>query len=400
MAVLKGKWKEKNIFIVSTLLLMCWSVGLSAPPPSNRTHSQCQEGSHYLSKEGLCCGKCHQGFRLVKDCSVDNGNAECKPCSSGTYRESSNAFRNCDSCRKCVENEEVVSLCNRSRNQVCRCQTGFYLRKIDSETRECTSCETCGSGERVTQECTPESNTVCECSIFHYRDQMNKRTCLSCKNCTSTDCRQECHQELATPSTVGVSQPSNTSTTVLLLVFGCGFVFLLVVVMILACVVFWRVKGLSSFPSDEVISQGTKSTQKLIQGQHGNVFIPTDLSSASVCERELLSKLPDCVPKEIKISDFIYSVLEQVPPRRVKELVRSLGVSDRVIELAENDYLRDTKEAQYQMLKFWACGGSQGRGGLLTLHLLHDLLVKLRNMELGGAAEELETIYGDYSGDK
>lgn len=88
-------------------------------------------------------------------------------------------------------------------------------------------------------------------------------------------------------------------------------------------------------------------------------------------------------------------MLDQVPLRRVKELVRSLGVSDIVIERAENDHLRDTKEAQYQMLRVWAKGNAQGGGEVLARPLLYHLLDKLRDMDLGGTAEELETKYRD-----
>ncbi|KAJ8005178.1 hypothetical protein DPEC_G00143940 [Dallia pectoralis] len=376
MELLKGKWKEKNILNVCNLLVLCWSVGFCFSTPTQRPFKLCQKGSHYRSKAGLCCGMCHQGFRLVNDCSIEYDNAKCEPCKSNQYMETSNNCNSCDRCGRCVENEEVVSPCTTTRNVVCRCKEKYYLKNIDERTRECRPCSECGSGERVQASCTRESNTVC-CKTFHYLDKINTK-----KNCTSADCRQECQDG----NLVVSATPPNTPT-LLLPVLGCGFVFLLVVVMIFACVVFWRENVPSYFPSDESGSPGTM-TQKL---DSVKVCKQTD----PVCEKELLTKLPDCVPKEIKLSEFIYSLLEQIPPRRVKELLRLLGVSDRVIELAENDHLRDTKEAQYQMLKAWANEGSQGRGGVLPRPLLHDLLVKLRNMELGGAAEELEAIYED-----
>lgn len=136
--------------------------------------------------------------------------------------------------------------------------------------------------------------------------------------------------------------------------------------------------------------------------------------------------LPDCVPLEIRsklgallgficsklskivdprhqspsppaVPDLIYTVLDLVPVVRVKELVRSLGVRDTVIEQAEMDH-RQCREAQYQMLRVWAESGSHaaggGRGDMLHLSLVKELLDKLRQMHLGGTAEELETKYG------
>ena len=88
-------------------------------------------------------------------------------------------------------------------------------------------------------------------------------------------------------------------------------------------------------------------------------------------------------------------MLDLVSVRHVKQLVRSLGVSERDIERAEVDY-RSVQEANYQMLKLWAEGGARGgaRGGagpgVLPRALLQDLLENLRGMDLGGVAEELE----------
>ncbi|XP_024274465.1 tumor necrosis factor receptor superfamily member 1A isoform X4 [Oncorhynchus tshawytscha] len=364
MDVLRGKWKEKCILNVCALLVVCWSVdpSLSAPPPPDRTRElQCLEGSHYRTANGTCCRKCHEGFKLKEDCTKE-------------------------------DNEEEVSPCKKSSNTVCRCIEGFYKKRIDSVTRECLRCKTCGPGERETQPCTPESDTVCECKDF--RNKKNNRNCLPCQNCRSADCQQECAS-----GTDPTPKPKDTGWGVwshyLLAAFGCVCVVLLVVMGIMGILVVRRkLKGSSSFLSAEITSQGSeKSTRRLIQEASENVLN----QSIPVCEREqeLLSKLPDCVPKEIKISELIYSVLDQVPLRRVKELVRSLGVSDIVIERAENDHLRDTKEAQYQMLRVWAKGSAQGGGGVLARPLLYHLLDKLRDMDLGGTAEELETKYGD-----
>ncbi|KAM6994622.1 tumor necrosis factor receptor superfamily member 1A [Tautogolabrus adspersus] len=102
-------------------------------------------------------------------------------------------------------------------------------------------------------------------------------------------------------------------------------------------------------------------------------------------------------PLEIKIPGLIYTVLDLVPVLMVKQMMRSLGVRDSEIEHAELDY-KSSREAHYQMLRVWAERGSRagGRGCGEILHrpLLQELLDKLREMNLGRAAEELETKYG------
>lgn len=92
------------------------------------------------------------------------------------------------------------------------------------------------------------------------------------------------------------------------------------------------------------------------------------------------------------VSDLIYTVLDLVPVLRMKQLVRSLSVTDSEIEQAELDY-RPCREAHYQMLRIWTERGSRA-GGMLHRPLLQELLNELRKMHLGRAAEELETKYG------
>lgn len=121
--------------------------------------------------------------------------------------------------------------------------------------------------------------------------------------------------------------------------------------------------------------------------------IVTEVPQTSVAQVET-SKLPDCVPLEINLSELIYAVLDLVPVVQVKQLVRCLGVTDTEIEQAEMDH-RSCREAHYQMLRVWALhSGGGGRGGMLHRPLFNELLEKLRNMHLGKAAEELETKYG------
>lgn len=106
----------------------------------------------------------------------------------------------------------------------------------------------------------------------------------------------------------------------------------------------------------------------------------------------LLPSFPPCA-----VPELIYTVLDLVPVQQVKQLVRTLGVTDTEIEQAQMDH-KSCRESHYQMLRMWAERGSQaggrGRGGILHWSLMQDLLDKLRKMHLGRAAEELETIYG------
>ncbi|XP_046898184.1 tumor necrosis factor receptor superfamily member 1A [Hypomesus transpacificus] len=352
-AVLRGKCKKK--LPVYILLLLCvLAPALSAPATSNL--DECLIGE-YISEDGVCCGKCHPGFRLVKDCPERDKTTSCKQCRNGTFMDKSNTARNCIRCRDCRASnfEEEASPCSIYKNRECRCVNGYYRNHIDSLTHEC----------------------------------------LECKNCRSPRCQFLCGPD-SPPEELETLKPPENVDVVLPVVVAC-FVALLGVISLVTYLatkksvkrkIRLRIDGSASF-SEPTSQESQKSTKKLITDsecpEKQNLAVPTQ------CE----SDLPDCVPKEIKIQKVIYSVLDLVSVRHVKQLVRSLGVSERDIERAEVDY-RSVQEANYQMLKLWAEGGARGgaRGGagpgVLPRALLQDLLENLRGMDLGGVAEELE----------
>lgn len=403
--LLRGKWKKKSsIFTrLSSLLLLCLlAPTLSELPPSSEgpqvehiksRHEKrdipCPEGD-YRGQNGVCCKRCSPGEKLVKDCPNESSRTDCQQCSIGrTYQEENNHSRNCHRCTLCKEFEDEVSPCKKHKNTVCRCKEGFYRNVIDSLTRECLQCKSCGPGEFLTSKCTPESNTECECQPSFYRFY-NK--CLPCTDCTD-GCENLCASGTH-PKTLTTTRKSLPSFEPWIYLAPAIFVVLLVIVILATYLVTKKhetkkikLKMLDAAILSETISQ---DSQKLT----------TSLINYRECsEKELDEALPfptqgcECahLPKEIKIHQLIYSVLDLVPVRLVKQLVRSLGVSERDIERAEMDH-RTVQDAHYQMFKVWAVGGANVRGGgeVLSHHFLLDLLEKLREMNLDGIAEELE----------
>lgn len=105
---------------------------------------------------------------------------------------------------------------------------------------------------------------------------------------------------------------------------------------------------------------------------------------------EQTGKLPDCVPREIKIHEFFYFVLDEVPIGRFKELVRHLGVSEQNIDRAEQDH-RNCKDAHYQMLKVWSDSGSGGGNNVLPWQRIQMLVDTLKDMYLVNCADNIES---------
>ncbi|KAF7670098.1 hypothetical protein LDENG_00050180 [Lucifuga dentata] len=386
----RGRCYQK-VTVCTLMLLMCVlnpSLGLELQPSEEPT---CPHGD-YLSEKQICCNKCSPGFKLVDECHATGQRSNCTPCPSGEYTDEMNYYPNCRRCKRCKKFEVVVYPCESRRDTVCRCKDDFYKDVIDSGTSQCLKCTTCGAGERQTHTCTPEHNTLCECEQGYYRA---KNKCLPCKDC-KTDCELHCP---SLPDLFHTKAPENGKDFLVKVIAGAG-AFGLVALVLVGFVTYIATKKhtkrrllQSSQPSDA----SPDSIQVLIHSEEpseNNCCTAVPQSPASDQEP---ANLPDCVPLEIKIPELIYTVLDLVPVLQVKQLVRSLGVTDTEIERAEMDH-RACREAQYQMLRVWAMRGSRagsgGQGGMLHRPLLQDLLDKLKKMHLGQAAEELETKYG------
>ncbi|XP_076010762.1 tumor necrosis factor receptor superfamily member 1A [Genypterus blacodes] len=390
----RGRWRVK-VTAGSLLLLMCMLVpswALALEPSEEQT---CRHGE-YLSEKGICCNKCSPGFKLVDECHGAGLRSNCTPCPAGEYTDQMNYYPNCRRCKSCKKKFEVVGrLCERDRDAECRCLNGFFKDVIDSGTSQCLKCTQCGAGERQTHACTPEHNTVCVCEQDYYRA---KNKCVPCKGCT--DCELHCPE---VKSSTGVEK-GNYSLVQVIAVAGVLALLALVLVGLITFIATRRhtrsellQPSQLSQPSQPSDGLSPETTQALIfREEAADNSFNTAVPQSPVSDLEL-SNLPDCVPLEIKIPELIYAVLDLVPVLQVKQLVRSLGVTDTEIERAEMDH-RACREAHYQMLRVWAERGSRasggGRGGMLHRPLLEELLDKLRKMHLGQATEELETKYG------
>uniref|UniRef100_A0A3P9LTG3 Tumor necrosis factor receptor superfamily, member 1a n=1 Tax=Oryzias latipes TaxID=8090 RepID=A0A3P9LTG3_ORYLA len=364
------------------LLLMC-TVLYAAQEPNQM---KCPTGD-YLSKNNICCNKCNPGYKLVKECLVAGHRSNCTSCPEDQYMDQINYNPNCFRCKVCKRRKHEVeeSSCKRDKNTVCVCEAGYYKSEIDPTAFECLKCSKCRPDEKEKQQCTRDTNTVCVCKDGHYRE---KNTCKPCEGCS-----EEC-SHLCEAVTTKRPEPRDDLMVAIVAISAVGVV--MVALGILVTHVFTKrfikkkMPSLTSQPTDISISE--------------RLFVHEDSSESQVesvpqtpVEEQGQPNLPDCVPLEIRIPDLIYTVLDLVPVVRVKELVRSLGVRDMVIEQAEMDH-RQCREAHYQMLRVWAENGSHaaggGRGDMLHLSLVKELLDKLRQMHLGGTAEELETKYG------
>ncbi|XP_019724576.1 tumor necrosis factor receptor superfamily member 1A [Hippocampus comes] len=373
------------------LLLACLltpTLALIATP----NEKTCPDGD-YL-ENGICCNKCPPGFKLVEKCLAEGMRSNCTPCPTGQFMEQMNYSPKCMQCKSCnkKKHEVEVSKCQRHQNTRCHCEDGYYTFVIDSETTECIKCKLCRSDEREVQKCTTERNTVCECKANFFR--VNGK-CEPCKSCVA-DCKHLC-KSLPSHNSKD-SEESGNGYLVHVLTGAVVVAVMLLMLLILYMATKRLIKKSPLKSSSQTAEASPESSEALFQNEEVSIIAVIDCPESALLGKAN-SKLPDCVPLEIKTHDLIYTLLDSVPVTQVKQLVRSLGVTETVIERAELDH-RASKEAHYQMLKAWADsssqasgGGGGGRGGMLHSALLQELLLKLKHMHLGAVAEELETKY-------
>uniref|UniRef100_A0A3Q3ERP2 Tumor necrosis factor receptor superfamily member 6 n=1 Tax=Labrus bergylta TaxID=56723 RepID=A0A3Q3ERP2_9LABR len=296
-----GKWIPKAS-AGTILLLMCMFIPTLTALLQLSEELKCQDDEYLNEEIGVCCNKCHPGFKLVKMCPNKDQRSNCTACPKSQFNEERNYTPNCRTCKICRKSWHEIeeSPCDTKHNTVCRCEDGYYKSIIDSENSECIRCSRCGQNKREKQKC----------------ESMN---------------------------------------LYLVKILGVFFAVAMVMSGVLVAITYIATK---------------RSTKNKLLKSSSEGLLSSAGSSSTVYE--------------------MYSAL-------VKQLMRALGVRDSEIEHAELDY-RSSREAHYQMLRVWAERGSRagggGCGGMLHRPLLQELLDKLREMNLGRAAEELETKYG------
>ncbi|KAL6488584.1 hypothetical protein MHYP_G00023250 [Metynnis hypsauchen] len=343
----------------------------------NHAIQTCAE-NEYLHN-GICCDKCPPGFKLKDACTGKGLRSSCEKCDDDFYLDSTNYFRNCFSCTTCKRNEVEESPCTHKKNRVCACKPGFYRNSINPNTWSCSLCKKCGDGERERQPC----SSVCECKDLHYR--FNSTTCRSCESCRA-QCPDLCNTTTPSWSFSPKSDPVLPGFVIPMLASAAVVVILLIAY---EGIKLWRKKkkrnqSESPDPEKDAIEQTQVHTK--IKDEES---IP--LANHSV-EHEQDQALPDCVPREIRTHEFIYFVLEVVPIKRFKELVRRLNVSEQDIDRAERDNYAFA-DAQYQMLKIWSDNASGGGRNILPRPLLQEFVDRLKDMNLNGCAESIENKY-------
>ncbi|KAG1940035.1 tumor necrosis factor receptor superfamily member 1A [Pimephales promelas] len=228
-----------------------------------------------------------------------------------------------------------------------------------------------------------EQNTNCTCKENHY--PVGKTSCEPCVECGKW-CKHLCITSSPAIPVISPRNPSGALPQILVPVCAC--------ITVVALGVFMLYEGIR-LQRKRKRALSAPSSSAAPQDQTFTITVPSDNLDESVpfrnqqCEPEQHRTLPDCIPREIKIHEFFYFVLDEVPIGRFKELARRLGVSEQNIDRAEQDH-RNCKDAHYQMLKVWSDSGSGGGNNVLPYHRIQMFIDTLKDMYLASCADNIE----------
>lgn len=355
-----------------------------------RRDVKCQ-GDEYIHPSGaFCCKMCLAGFRKVSDCEGEGQVTSCRLCEKGSYTEVPNYVSKCMLCDTCsrVLGQIERSPCTNSSKTVCGCPEGEFQVQVGNNF-QCKQCKECTNGKTL-KRCEGFHDTICQCNSGFFHDI--ELSCRPCNECRSDECRDQC------PLAIPVEKPVPKGTSSLLIALTGVFGGCLVLVGIWIVWKFYYRSSSTFYNPVSPQSTHIDGTSQMETGLTKSTYLPGQpvqcsdpevlLPVTAPCAPPMVSQLPDCVsdagrtqlPEDPRV---LYAVVDTVPPRRWKEFVRRLGLSDYDIELIEIQN-RDYRDGQYEMLQKW-----RSRTGVAgsTVEVISRVL---REMDLSGCSEAIQ----------
>ncbi|XP_061801186.1 uncharacterized protein [Nerophis lumbriciformis] len=132
--------------------------------------------------ETILCDKCPPGTHMSSHCTTSTPTV-CVACRESHFTELWNYLPKCLYCNNfCTNNKEVETKCSPSKNRVCRCKEGFYMKED-----YCSRHSTCPQGHGVLTRGTAQNDTVCHrCSDgFFSTSSSALEECVKHKECVN-----------------------------------------------------------------------------------------------------------------------------------------------------------------------------------------------------------------------
>ncbi|XP_051895422.1 tumor necrosis factor receptor superfamily member 25 isoform X2 [Pristis pectinata] len=357
-----------------------------------RNSEKCPNHQYRDSRTSFCCRMCPAGSYVESSCEKDGDLPQCKTCPSRTYLAFDNYRSECQSCTICDKQlQTTIHNCTATNNTVCGCKAHQYRQCHLNGCKffHCLNCSMC-SNRKVIKPCSQQEDAQCgEClpGFYQHGDQ--------CQNCTEI-------KNDSSPNTSGcfISKPSYaTVLKSILSVLGSLFI-LFVMIQLLRCKFqrTWVVEEPKTLtvtvPEDEEARNEVKALPFEIPAPEGKSSPLIDFPVRPLANNNIYgtSRQISQLHSEEQVSmpldgRTLYEIINLVPVRRWKELMRLLKLKECDIERIEMD-VTHSRDQQYEMLRQWS---QQQTASMESLYQALEI------MNLTGLAEELKTKLLNYS---
>uniref|UniRef100_A0ACB8EDZ1 Uncharacterized protein n=1 Tax=Sphaerodactylus townsendi TaxID=933632 RepID=A0ACB8EDZ1_9SAUR len=338
--------------------------------------SQQTREKHCAKSQDGCCTKCPRG-KYLKDCT-------CETCGDETFLEFESSQGSCLPCLECIfdAHQVVEKKCTPEQNRVCGCQRGYYRINDNDADPTDFNCQLCTDScvtlnRQIQTNCSEYSDTVCGNCLPGFSLQGNECQNRQGRSREGQNCSKTSH---ITWKFCALSFPS------------CGLLpWQTIEVLTVPYDMFDLLPYRMTSDGPENIGIHTRVNSTCIDALLAIAGTSTSPKHKSEEPMEFASSSdPSQVPAGLLQADpsphrlllqgrKMYSIIDTVPVRRWKELMRGLGLRDGEIEAVEVEHTQ-LREQQYEMLKRWW----QQQGATMDA-----IFAVLEDMHLGGCAQEL-----------
>ncbi|XP_072888591.1 tumor necrosis factor receptor superfamily member 25-like [Hemitrygon akajei] len=360
-----------------------------------RRSKHCPGNQYFVPKAAICCRKCPAGSYVKSSCKGKDDQTLCEPCPRGTYLAFENYSNECQICRTCDKmTQTTIRNCTATNNTECMCKADWYQRCHNRNCTQfhCSSCSRCDN-RTVIKPCSQQKDAQCgECLPRFYKrgDQ-----CKACPEITNE----------SSPAAPGCLISESYFATVLKIVLSVlgSLSLLFVMVQLLRCKFrctsaveepetltgtgVLRPDVCVSVPEGEETKSEVKELPFEIPAPERKSRPPIDLPTYPLANNNIYgtSRQASRLQSEAQVSMPLdgrtwYEIINLVPVRRWKELMRLLRLKECEIERIEMD-VTHSRDQQYEMLRQWS---QQQTASMESLYQALEI------MNLTGLAEELK----------
>ncbi|XP_030231813.1 tumor necrosis factor receptor superfamily member 1A isoform X3 [Gadus morhua] len=307
------------------------------------------------------CDICPPGYHASEAMA---GGYQCKRCERHTFTAIKNYVSKCERCSTCDGNGmNVLTECVYNRDALCVCQDGWFPNYFMNKLQNCFPCSGLRRDADIRKECIrtpPEPRNL---------NQGQKSTSATILITSTGHGRSEGRLEPSRPSPSPPTEQAQENH---------------------------RPSNMTLHACEEapamLISQGLMAAypshqQPLLRPMEA----PASALPLTSCPPPLTLP-PSLPPGERWPPAALYALIQEVPLRRWKELLRHLGVAEQQMERVEVEAgaaCLGSRERQYQMLRLWTQRPASA---------LPEVYAALQRMELAGCAQLLRERLGALGG--